>query len=234
MCAVIIGAGTTVTTTLFSNGGITSVNFGFSPQINRLWQLGSWSPYDTYNIQQRNLSITGYGTKPDGQGGSQVFQLTPSTSCADASTIAVTVNPGACGVALNPFYDDFFPSSYSYTKDNFAFGTETWSFISKPVIEGYTGTIYFIRGISTGQISVGAGIMTAADMGVVVNDSSSKDSSGNYIEGTSGSVSAGFPGIGEYSTQREVVVSSVGGSKGRDDGNRGNVNITIPNQQIYV
>jgi len=232
--AVIIGAGTTVSTSLFLQGGITSVSFGFKPQVNRLWQLGSWDPYDTYTIQQRELTLAGYGRKDNGQGGSQSFDLTPSTSCVDASSVAVTVNPGSCGVVVTPFTDDFYPTSYGYTKDNFGWGVENWSFTSKPIIENYTGTIVFLRGIATGQMLVGAGQMVGADMGVVINDSASRDSSNNYIEGANGSVQAGFPGVGDYATQREVVVSFIGASIGKSDGYKGQASVTIPVQQVFI
>ena len=232
--AVLIGAATTISTSLFPQGGITNVNFSLKANITRLWQLGSWSPYDTYNIQQRELSISAYGKKPSGQGGSQVFSLTPTTSCTDASSVSVTINPGACGIVISPFTDSFYPSSYSYSKDNFGWGTESWSFTSKPIISGYTGTTYFLRGISTGQMLVGTGMMTAADIGIVIDDAASRDSNGNYIDGESGSVQAGSLSIGEYAVQREIVVSSIGGSQGKSDGYKGSGNVSIQHQQIFI
>lgn len=234
MCAVIIGAGTSIVTTLFPQGGVTSVNFGFRPEINRLWELGSWTPYDTYVVRQQELSLTGYGRTLSGQKGSISLDLTPSTACTDASSVSIAVTPGACGAYVEPFVDDFFPTSYSYSKDVFGFGTENWSFTTKQDIDNYTGTIVMLRGISTGQISTGDGIMSAADMGVVIDDAASKDSNGDYIDGESGSVQAGFPGIGDYSIQREVVVTHVGQSEGRVDGYKGNASVTIPMQPVYL
>jgi hypothetical protein len=232
--AVIIGSATTVTSTLFSQGGIVSVNFGFNPEINRLWQLGSWVPYDTYVTRQQDLSLTGYGKKDNGQGGSQAFTLTPSTSCVDATSIQITVNPGACGVNIAPFTDYFYPTSYSYSKDNFGFGVESWAFTTEQDIDNYTGDIVMLRGISTGQIKIGVGMMSAGNIGIVVNDASSKDSSGNYIEGTTGSVAAGFPGLGSSETQREVVVTSIGGSIGKQDGYQGSGSVSIPMTPVYL
>jgi hypothetical protein len=234
MCAVIVGAGTTVVTTLFPQGGVVSVNFGFKSNVNRLWQLGSWTPFDTYVQKQKDLSITAYGRKPDGTGGSQVFDLTPSESCDDTTSVEVTVNPGACGVNISPFTGEFFPSSFSYSKENFGWGRENWSFTSKLEIDNYQGTIYLLRGIATGNYLVGAGIMDVADMGVVINDAASRDSQGNYIEGISASVQSGFPGLGDYATQRDVVVQSIGGSEGRDDGNKGQASVSIPVNPVYL
>jgi len=232
--AVLIGSATTVNTTLFPSGGITSVNFGFKANMQRLWQLGSWSPYDTSVTQQRELSLVGYGKHESGSGGSQSFDVTPSSSCADSTSVSITVNMGACGVVIDPFTDDFFPSSYAYSKDNLGFGTESWSFTSKPIIDTYNGSIYILRSISQGQVLTGDGIMTALDMGVVVDDAASRDYDGNYIESGSGSVSAGTPGIGDYAVQREVIVTAVGASEGKQDGLKGSASINIPNTTLYL
>ncbi len=240
MCAVVIGAATLVTTTLFPAGGLVSVNFGYRAQLTRLWELGSWTPYDNYVKYQRELSLTAYGQKEDGSGGSQVFLLPPNTTCGDASSVDIEVAPGACGVSIAPFTDTFFPSSYSYSKENFGWGQESWSFASKPVIDNYSGVIYQLRGISTGQVNTNSvsqglvGQMEPVDMGVGINDTSSRDSLGNYIEGYSASVSSGFPGLGQYELQREIVVDSVGGSIGKDDGKKGQVSVTIPMNPVFL
>lgn len=240
MCAVIIGNSTLVTTTLFPGGGIVSVNFGYKAGLTRLWELGSWTPYDSYVQYNRELSIVAYGQREDGQGGSQSFTLTPSTSCADASYVTIEVSPGACGVSISPFQDDFFPSSYAYSKERFGYGQESWSFASKPVIDSYSGDIYMLRSISTGQVNTNSvslgltGQMEPVDMGVLINDTSSRDSLGNYIEGYSASVSAGFPGLGDYILQREIVVDAVGGSIGKDDGLLGSASVTIPMTPVFL
>lgn len=232
--AVVIGSSTTITSTLFPSGGIVSANFGISANINRLFQLGSFTPYDTFVEKQRSLSAVAYGKKLSGSGGTQSILVTPSTSCVDTGAITVTVNPGVCGTPVNPFSDSFYPTSYSYNKDNLGHGQESWAFTSKPILDNYNGTIIFLRGIATGQILTGTGVMTEANMGVVVDTTASKDSLGNYIEGEQGSVQAGFPGIGDYSIQREVIVTRVGGSQGRDDGKKGTASVTIPMTPVYL
>jgi hypothetical protein len=232
--AVVIGSATTLTSTLFSSGGVVSVNFGIQANINRLFELGSFSPYDTFVQKQRTLSIVVYGKKLSGAGGSQSILVTPSTSCVDTGAISITVNPGVCGTPVNPFTDNFYPTSYSYSKENLGHGQESWSFTSKPILDSYNGTIIFLRGIATGQILTGAGVMTEANMGVVVDTVASRDSLGNFIEGEQGSVSAGFPGIGNYDIQREVVVTRVGGSLGRSDGKRGQSQVTIPMTPVFL
>lgn len=235
---VIIGAGSSVSTSLLTNGtGVISVNIGFQANVERLYQLGSFSPYDSSVTRQRTLSMNVYGKKPSGSGGTQVQVLTPSTTCADAGTIQITFNPSSCAGAISGFTDDFFVTSYSYSKENIGYGQESWSFTTKTILPSYTGTIYMLRGISTGTYATGTDVMTQAQMGFIIDDAASRDSFGNYIESESGSVSAGFPGIGNYEISREVVVYSVGGSDGKNssiDGKRGQASASIPVQPIYV
>lgn len=233
--AVIIGGGSSITTTLFPNGGIASVSFGITPTVNRLWQLGSFSPFDTITQNQRNLSINAYGANQAGVGGSQSQALTPSTTCVDAGSLTITVTPGSCGTAVSPFTDTFFATGYNYSKsDKTGYGQESWSFVSKPIVPDYSGTIVMLRGISTGQHQTGTGVATTAQMGVVVDDAASRDSLGNWIEGESGSVSAGFPGLGNYDFTREVVYSQCGGSTGEIDGYTGTASVQIPMTPVYI
>lgn len=235
--AVIIGAGTTVVSSQFPNGGIVSVQFGFSPQVERLYQLGSFSPYDSTVTKTRTLSVNVYGKKADGTGGSVPFLVPPSTSCVDADALNITVNPASCVGSLLPFIENYFLTSYAYSKDNLGFGQETWSFTSKPDIPGFGGTIVMLRGIAEGTIATGPGVMTPPDMGVVVDDPASNDAFGAPIEGESGSVQAGTPGIGNFDIQRHVIVTTVGGSKGKGtgaDGFTGQASISIPVTPIYL
>jgi len=234
MCAVIVGNSTLVTSALFTEGGIISVNFGISAQVNRLWQLGSFSPYDTYVMKQRELSLTAYGQKEDGSGGSQQYDLTPSTSCTDADTIEITVTPGACEVSITPFTYDYVPTSYGYKKDNFGWGQESWSFTTKPEVDNYSGTIVILRGVATGSLVTGTGILSAAEMGLVINEADSVDGNGDNIEGESGSVSAGQNSIGDYTIRREIVVSQIGGSIGKKDAYNGECSCSIPTELVYL
>jgi hypothetical protein len=54
--AVIIGAGTTVV----GFTGVVSASWDLNPSIQRLWQLGSWDPYDTIKQAQQNVNLTVY------------------------------------------------------------------------------------------------------------------------------------------------------------------------------
>jgi hypothetical protein len=235
--AVIIGAGTVVSIpSLFTSGGFVSINFGVDPQMNRLWQIGSYSPYDIYTSKQRSFSLTAYGKRENGTGGSQLYDVSASTSCSNPSNpVTISVTPTSCGYTIAPFSYVYWPTSYNYSKDNFGWGQESWSFTTEPEMSvPYAGTVLFIRGIATGQVQTGDGIMTAANQGVVYDDAASRDSNGNFIDGESGSVSAGFPGIGEYSVQREYIVTHVGNSEGKADGYQGAASVTIPMTPVYI
>ena len=234
--AVIIGAGTSVVIpSLFPDGGFVSINFGLDPNTQRLWQLGSYNPYDTYTQKQRTFSLTAYGRKPSGSGGSSVISVEPSVTCSNPSSIGISVTPVSCGYTIDPFSGDFYVNSYSYKKEHFGFGQESWSFVTEPELDvSYTGTILFIRGISTGQIKVGAGMLSPLNQGVTYDDSASRDSNGDYIEAEAGDVTAGFPGVGSYNIQRDVVVTHIGGSVGKSDGLVGECSVTVPMETVYI
>ena len=57
---VIIGAGTTVTSSIITSGFV-SVSFSVSPSVERLFELGDFDPFDV-NIQtQESISLTNFG-----------------------------------------------------------------------------------------------------------------------------------------------------------------------------
>lgn len=235
--AILIGSGTTVVSTQFPNGGIFSINFGFQPNTNRLFQLGSFQPYDSFIQRQRTVQLNVYGTRPNGDGGSLPISTLPSTSCVDAESISITINPATCAVTITPFTETYFVTSYSYQKENIGYGQESWSMTSRPILSNFGGTVVMLRGIAEGTIATGDGTMTAAQMGVVVDEVGSNDSLGDPIQGENGSVQAGSPGLGSFDIQRSVIVTSVGGSLGLDpaiDGLTGQANISIPMTPVFI
>lgn len=235
--AVIIGGGTTVVSTQFPNNGILSVNFGFQPNVQRLYQLGSFSPYDTFVQSTRTIQLNVYGSRPDGAGGSVALDVTPSTSCVDAGSVSITVNPASCVTTLTPFTEDYFVTSYSYQKDNLGYGQEAWSFTSKPIIPTYGGDIVMLRGIAEGTIATGDGTMSAAQMGVVIDETASNDSNGANIEGENGGVQAGSPGVGNFDIQRYIIATTIGASIGLNtaiDGLTGQASINIPTTPVFL
>lgn len=234
---VIIGAGTTVESPQFVNGGVVSVQFGFEPQVERLYQLGSFTPYDSSLTTTRTMSVNVYGSKPNGTGGSVPLSVAPSDSCVDIESTLINVNPASCVASILPSVGSYFLTSYSYSKDNLGYGQETWSFTSKPTVEGYAGTIVTLRGIAEGTIIYGDGTMLPEYQGVTIDTAASNDSNSDPILGESGNVTAGPVGVGSYDIQRYIIATSVGGSRGRHadiDGQVGNASVNIPLTTVFL
>jgi hypothetical protein len=178
---LVIGAATSVSFT----GCATSVNWGASPNSQRLYCLGSWSPYIVIAKPTATLSITVYAPGPS-------YSTVPTTGCANANTIGAGVSPGACGGGGGEGVSgNWYVTSYSYSKDDATMpGTESWS------MQQWIGGLqpsYVMRGVTEGQGSPGSG----------VNFSSVDGST------STGSVSAG--GFGRADTLNVGVVVSVGG-----------------------
>lgn len=238
--AIIIGAGTNVSIT---NGGspvsdgIQSVNWQVQVQTNRLWSIGQWTPYKSQISKTLSVSVSAYagvlGTiaAPD---------LGPSTGCLDsAASMAVFIDPATCtvGEAVVGIDDTLFVTSYSYSKgDPTAFASESWSFqkwvdaapdgfSANPETDEilYTGAPdYTIQGISEGNWSG-----NVDDVGILL------DTEGQ-TEGQQGSVSAGFPGIGNADTITYGIVTRIGGGTIFESGKLGNSTASIPHQPLYV
>ncbi len=224
---VIIGAGTTVTSNVIT-GGFVSVSFNVSPTVERLFELGSFDPFDI-NIQtQESISITNHG------GASTVVTLIPSTSCVDSTAIMeVTITPAPCTGSADPITrtgtDSLFINSYSYSKDFQSFGQETWSLQGKPLLIGFTGSTAFIQGFSEGSQLIGTDIVS--NDGVALTSSTGVGSFD--AEGRALSVSAGAPSVGNDDIQQFGKVTAIGGGVGKEDGKRGTASATIPHQLIF-
>jgi hypothetical protein len=224
---VIIGAGTTVTANLIS-GGFVSVSFSLSPNVERLFQLGSFDAFDINITEQESVSLTNYG------GASTPVSLAPSTACVDSNAkMAVTITPAPCSGASTPIIrtgaDSLFITSFSYSKDFQGYGQESWSLQSKPIITGFTGSQVFIQGFAEGNQLVGSDIVS--DDGVVLTGSvvaTTFDGEGRNL-----SVSAGSPGIGTDDTQRFGKITQIGGGVGKEDGKKGNASANVPHQIVF-
>lgn len=224
---VIIGAATTVTSSIIS-GGFVSVNFSLSPSVERLFQLGNFDPFDVQIQTQETISLTNYG------GASTPVALSPSTNCTDSSArMDVTITPAPCTGSTTPITrtgsDALFITSYSYSKDFQTFGQESWSLQGKPLLQGFTGNTSFIQGFSEGNRLEGADIVS--NDGIVLTGSvvpTTFDAQGRSL-----SVSAGSPGIGQDDTQTFGKVTQVGGAVGQEDGKRGQSSASIPHTLVF-
>ncbi len=224
---VIIGAGTAVTADIIS-GGFVSVSFSVSPNVERLFQLGSFDAFDLNITEQESISLTNYG------GASTPVTLTQSTACTDSDAkMAVTITPAPCTGSTTPIVrtgtDSLFITSFSYSKDFQSFGQESWSLQSKPIITGFTGSQVFIQGFSEGNQLVGSDIVS--DDGVDITGSVT--STLFDAEGRTLSVSAGSPGLGTDDTQRFGKVTEIGGGVGKEDGKKGTASANVPHQIVF-
>jgi hypothetical protein len=222
--AIIIGALTDVNIG-GETDGLQSVNWNTSVQPNRLWQLGDWNPYKTQVTKTITVSVTTYA---------QVLgtvALAPAASCADSTAVKViTIDPGACDVTVDGISETMYITSYSYSKgDPIAFGTESWSFqVWKD--PGLTGDdfinvpepTYVLQGIAEGTKS---GDVT--NLGVVMN-------AATEVDGAQGSVSAGFPGIGNADVNTTGIVTQIGGGTLEEGGKVGQSSANIPHQPLYL
>jgi len=224
---VIIGAGTTVTSDIIS-GGFVSVSFSLSPNVERLFQLGSFDAFDINITEQESVSISNYG------GASTPVALAPSTACVDSTAkMAVVITPAPCTGAATAIdrtgADSLFITSFSYSKDFQGFGQESWSLQSKPIITGFTGSQVFIQGFAEGNHLTGSDIVS--DDGIVLTGSvaaTTEDATGRSL-----SVSAGSPGIGQDDTQVFGKITQIGGAVGKEDGKRGTSSANVPHQIVF-
>ena len=195
--------------------GIISVQLSLSPQIQRLFDIGFTDPFDTNTIEQHSLSLTRYAPGP-------AYSTVASTTCADANSLSINISANACGSdpGIN-FTDDFFVTSYSYSKDVQGFGQESWSMTTRPIpSEG--ADFIMVRSIAEGQTTPDT--VGGQTTGIVLD--------AGLVTGKEVSVQAGNPGIGTADDVTFGTVSQVGGGTGKFDGYVGNGNVSIPYQPI--
>jgi len=236
--AVIIGSLTQVVITSQNaayDSGIQSINWNLNRQPNRLWQLGSWDPWKTQVGAIITVSMTTYASSLP-----QVPLILP-TACVDSvATMDVSIVPGACNALVDSVIESgMYITSYSYSKGDAAgFATESWS-LQKWIASGVTGDTfisipiptYVLMGISDGSRSgdvTNKGILFAGEAGAT------NPLVGHIVEGDQGSVSAGFPGIGNADTTEQGIVDKVGGGTLEAGGKIGQGSASIPHQPIYV
>lgn len=209
----VISAGTIVTG---FGTGIQSVNLNITPQIQRLYQLGTAVPFDRNQIVQKTLNINRYA------GGGSAYDTSASTSCDEPTPLSISINAASCATAVS-IDDEWWVSSYSYQKDVQGWGIESWTLITRPEVIGSVDIeALMIRGVAEGQSTNNGG----ADTGVVFL--------AGTIQGETLEVTAGQPGIGKSFEVDFGEVSSVGNGTGKADGKEGNANVTIPYTPIYL
>lgn len=193
--AIIIGFGTLVGG-IFTGACATNVSWGYSPNIQRLYCLGSLSPWLNVEKPTENMSVTVY------QGSVASQSVSASTDCDDINSVSASVSPAACGDVVEGVSGQWYITSYSYNKgDPNIPGQETWALQrwvegSDPVYSAAPD--YVIRNASEGQSTRSPSDPT----GIIFT--------GTILSGNQGSVAAG--GIGQADTTYHGTVSNVGGA----------------------
>jgi hypothetical protein len=203
--------------------GVLSVSVSQQPSIQSNYVLGSPNPYFKIITTQTQINVTNYA----GSGRGYSLALPVSTSCVDASTVNFSVTPGNC-IGSNPgnIAGSFFVTSYSYSKEVDGFGTQSWTLVSKPILEVQGQPASFnppimLRGVSTGQ-AVSPNIT-----GVTFDNLTA-------VDGLNIQVNAGFPGIGNADESVNGEVTSIGNAVFFQLGQRGNASVSIPYTPLYT
>lgn len=217
----VIGAGTFIKDTITSVPllGIQSISLDSSPEINRLWELGSTLPYDKDLRRQKKLSISRYSGSLQSK-----FNILASNDCSEPEPLFLTIYAADCLAGSVSDVSEWWITNYSYTKDIQGWGIESFNLISRPEIIGSSDIICrMIRGTAEGQRTINGG----ADTGIeFITDTT-------QVEGTTLEVSAGSPSIGKTFNTEFGEVATIGGGLGKGDGKEGNGQVTIPYTPIY-
>jgi len=208
--AIIIGNGTTVS---FGGACVISANWGYNPNTQRLYCIGSWIPHATYDKPTETLSLSIYS----GTGG-PVSDTTATETCTFANTESASVTPAACGDAVGSVSGDWYVNSYGYSKDDPQLpGQETWG------MQKWVGSVlptYVLRGISEGS---GTTLGTGANPGIKFSTGTTSSQSGNVTAN----------GIGRHDFLTIGIVTSVGGGS-TTAGLIGQGSVSMPYTPLYV
>ena len=236
--AVILGSVTTVNIGGVDSG-FQSVNWNINRQPTRLWQLGAWTPWKTQVGKTITVSVTTYAEVLG------TVDLVRATSCTDSTaTKNIIITPASCGGEVSQISETgMYINSYSYSKgDAVGFGTESWSF-QKWVESDVGGDFieipapsFVLQGISEGNRTGDVGNGTW-DLGIRFDGEDGSGTIGysdHVVTGEQGSVSAGFPGLGNADTTEIGLVNRIGGGLLEAGGEIGQSSANIPHQPLYT
>lgn len=214
--AVVIGNNTTVS---FSQGDCAiSVNWGYSPNVQRFYCLGEWVADDSRTLYKpvETINITVYAP-------GNAISVVPTLGCEDATPlVTAAVTPTACGPeSIAGVYGSWYVTGYNYSKDDAVSpGQESWSMTRWIAGVNTPAPTYTLRSIAEGQSSHVNGFINS---GVLFT--------GDTAESSTGSVSANA--IGRADTIYTGQVISVGGGT-NTMGETGSASVSIPYNQLYI
>jgi hypothetical protein len=226
---IIIGAGTIVN---FANTGscVTSVNWGYNPNPQRLYCIGEWAPRFNFNKPTETMSVTIY----TGTGTALLYDTTPHQECKPANDPADivfgAVDAAGCGTGITSVTGNWYVVGYNFNKDDPLLpAQESWS-LQRWVSYGAVGQpdyvsapTYIIRGITEGQSTPPNGGAEYVRTGILFT--------GTTVQSTTGSVSAG--GQGRADTTYYGTVIRVGGGESTT-GKIGNGSASIPYTPMWL
>jgi len=214
--AIIIGFGTLVGG-IFSGACATNVSWGYNPNLQRLYCLGSMTPWMTIEKPTETINVTVY------QEGVAAQSVAASTSCTDITAVSASVSPSFCGTGVDGVSGDWYIVSYSYNKgDPNIPGQETWGLQrwvegSDPVTS--SAPDYVIRNAAEGQSTRNPGGPTGVTF------------TGDIVSGHQGSVAANS--VGQADTIYYGMVTSVGGAN-LGGGEIANSSVSVPHTPLWV
>lgn len=228
---VVIGFGTNITG-VFDDACVTSLNWGYNPNSQRLYCLGSMSAAFVVSHPIETISLTVYSDATTGV--TVPIDVLPSEDCSSLSDFNIGVTFGNCvgqqpddisNDVLSPWY----LTGYSFTKDDANMpGQEQWSFQRWLSLAGHTEgntehlpatqPTVVLRNVTEGQ--------TTAQLATGVNLDND-----TVIESSSGSVSAGQ--IGQSSEMENGTVIEVGDPQ-YNAGDRENGSATISYTPMWL
>jgi hypothetical protein len=209
--SIVIGATSTVS---FPYGEcVVSASWGYNPNVQRLYCLGSWDVFDTIEKPTETFNLTIYAPCDS-------ITVLPTGECANASPrITASIAPTVCGDPVPGVSGDWYLTSYGFNKDDpVGPGQETWSMTRWVAGGGTPIPTYVIRGIAEGQAS-----NPIVDTGIVFT--------GITTQATTGSVSAGAVGRA-YVTTVGMVISVGGGTN--TPGETGTGSVSIPYTPLWL
>lgn len=246
--AVVIGSATIVSMSIPLDTGswtdfcFVSINWGYNPNIQRYYCLGSTAPAYTISKPTESLSVVVYSPYTTG---TEKYDVTAqdTANCEDqANKITATVSLGICDEQAayyqGPISTTWYLNNYGFSKDDPNLpGQETWALTAYPTTD-LTGADVsavapdaVIRGVAEGQATVDtAAPYNDADPGVTFE-------AAGQVKASTGNVQAGgATGRVDYLTYG--VATGVGGSgnlptQADQFGRTGQGSVSVPQTPVW-